>query len=653
MWEITIGKLIRSTREAQKISTGKLVEGICSRRTLQKFEEGQPDCDMLLFIILLQRLGKSADKLEYILTWQDYRLECILDWFIECVFKKKKKWAEQAIELYWRKTEGIGTVHRMYLCRGRAMIAYWIDREAGEAEKWLEKALSATFPRWRNAVWTECCISAMELENALALARMRQEQGKDDGGLLRRCGEYINRMVTDGEEHAKLFGKYAWLAAAVRLRKGRCEEAMELCMKALEELRQYGIEYFMRPLLRLMLRCHERLDRKKGQEATQDGRRRGREAGVRGSVFWIPKKRCMTYLQILEHLHEQFGEPWYPDDSLLCNCCQKSYHLDYEVLYAERCVKGMTQERMAEGIYHSAKAIGEIERVESMSSTRRFSMMLGKVGLEKERRNGFVVTDSFEALELRKEIQACAGRQQYDIMRLLLRQLEQQLDMEIFENYRTVQLIRNSIDMASEMRPREKILAEDWALLDETYCFVPDEWKAGAELAPRQNKLGNIGRLPELKKERLGRKRLCRAPMKNETDVINQIAILLKKLGKNEEAMRLYEWTLQTFEQSRVYVWHRFLSYSLLLGNAAAEKCSVEDSSKALRQSLRCGKLCFLGGDYMTFACALEDDPTKHELCRRMMREVYYLFELSYDYRRQSVTKKYYISNYGDDIEED
>lgn len=651
MWEITTGKMIRSTREAQKVSTGKLVEGLCSRRTLQKFEEGKADCEMLLFVILLQRLGKSADKLEYILTWRDYRLECILDWFIECVFRKRKKWAERAIELYWEKTEGIGTVHRMYLCRGRAMIAYWIDGDAGEAEKWLERALDATFPRWRNAVWNECCISTMELENALALARMQREQGKRTGGLLKKCGDYINRFVTDGEEHAKIFGKYAWLEAAVKLEKGCAEAAMELCLNAVEELRQYGIEYFMRPLLMLTLRCHAALEKK--AKVPQDRRRRCREAGVRGSVFWISRERCSLYLQILERMHQQFGEAWYPESSLLCNSCQKSYYLDYELLYAERCVKGITQERMADGIYHSSKTVGEIERVQSMTSSMRLIMMLEKLGMKKERRNGYVITSSFETLELRKEIQVCAGRQQYDMMRSLLRRLEQQLDLGIFENYRAVQLLRNAIDMASEMRPCEEMLAEDWELLDETYCYVPQEWKNGAGLAPPpKNKLANAGRNPGLKMERLGRKRLGRAPMKNEADVINQIAILMKKLGKDKEALRLYEWTLETFERSRVNVWHRFLSYGLLLGNAAAEKCSIQDSSKAMRHSLRCGRLCFLGSDYMTFACAQEDDPSKHELCRRMIRDAYYLFDLSYNYGKQSITKKYYATNYGGDVEE-
>ena len=658
MREIRTGKLIQSTREAQRLTSAELVNGICSRRTLTRLETGQTDCDMLLFAVLLQRLGKSPDKLEYIFSWEEYRKECIRDWFVECVFKKRKKWAEQAIRMYWEKTEGIGTVHRMYLCRGRAMVAYWIDGDAGAAERWLEKALDATFPHWRCSVLEECRVSAMELENMLALVRMRRELREDVQELLQSCGHYISRFVTDGEEHAKIFCKYAWLEAQQELEQECPGDALQLCLSAIEELRQYGIEYFMRPLLDMTLRCYEQLEKEIGEEGEsscfpengcecgewEEECRRfakdcGREAqgGCGREIPVISRERCRIYLKILRTLHCRFGESWYPSNSILYNCCQKSYHLDYEILRTERGPRGQRQPGKTE-----PKAV--VNR-RSASGGRRFARAMGRIGLTRERKSSFVITDSFETLELRREIQKYVGRKQYDRVKEALSRLEQRLDMGIFENRRTIQLLRNMVDIDGETRSFEEMLAEDLELLKKTYRFVPASCQ-NTETALQSGE----EKTEKYKAEETGS--ISRAPLQNETDVVNQIAVLLDRLGRGEESLQLYEWALQTVRKSRVQKKHRFLSYGLLLGNAAAEKCSATESGRALRYGLRCGKLSFLGKDYLTLACALEDEQINHELCCRMTREAYYLFELSYSSRKQDITRQYYVKNYGGNVED-
>ena len=39
--------------------------------------------------------------------------------------------------------------------------------------------------------------------------------------------------------------------------------------------------------------------------------------------------------------------------------------------------------------------------------------------------------------------------------------------------------------------------------------------------------------------------------------------------------------------------------------------------NRALRYGLRCGKLSFLGNDYLTLACAMEDEQSNHEQCKQ------------------------------------
>lgn len=623
------------------MSKAALSEGLCVYQLLQKIEEGRAECSLELFTILLQRLGKSPDKLEYILSWQEYRIQCIRDWFMVCVFKGSKKWAERALLLYEQKSEEAGSVPSMHLCRGRAMIAYWLDHDAAAAEEWLTEALDATFPQWSKPDWTGCRISVIELENALALVRVYWEQGKSDDGLLARCGKYIQSHVTDEEEHAKIYSKYAWLAADEFLRTNSPKQALSLCMEAFEGLRRYSIEYFMRPLLERMLCCYREMHLGAGKNG-------GSYAEMSGGVERPTEERCRIYLQELQHMREQFGEVWYPKDSIFWNCYFKIYHLDYEIFYAERLAQGMTQERAADGIYRNTKELGKIEREKKAPSRRKFLLLMRRFGMERERKASLVFSDSFEMLETVRRMQGCSSRRQYDALELLLEELKQKLDMRILENWRTVRFYQNTIDMMQENRAFEELVAEDAAMLRETYHLTLEEIENQTMLpaAPRRSGRGRPRKEPGQKGQ------VYRAPLKNEADILNQIAALLRKAGRSEEAIRIYEGALRTFKCSRVRPEYRLSLYGLLLGNVASHKESIEDATEALRLSLRCGKLSNLDENYLTIACAMLDDSANRELCRQMIRETYYLFELSKNTHDKNVVRRYYKDVFGRDIEE-
>ena len=133
-----------------------------------------------------------------------------------------------------------------------------------------------------------------------------------------------------------------------------------------------------------------------------------------------------------------------------------------------------------------------------------------------------------------------------------------------------------------------------------------------------------------------------RPPFQNETYLLNSIAILLKRLGRAEEAERLYGWLLGEFERSRVRPEYHYLAYTLLLGNQAALRCSAADGIRAVRYHLGCGKLGALANDYLTIACTLLDDGANRERCRRMIRECCCLFELSHNDTKWRITEEFY-----------
>ena len=105
MAEKRLEEWLENALEEKEISLPVLVEGICEPQYLYDLWEQEETCPHQLFVILLQRLGRSPDKLEYILSWQDYRLECIWDTFQAVVFLGKRKSAKRLLTLYGQKAK--------------------------------------------------------------------------------------------------------------------------------------------------------------------------------------------------------------------------------------------------------------------------------------------------------------------------------------------------------------------------------------------------------------------------------------------------------------------------------------------------------------------------------------------------------------------
>ena len=67
-----IGKMIVALRIENELSQEELCRGICSVTTLSRLEAGERRPDILIFNALLQRLGKSSDYINTILTLEEF-----------------------------------------------------------------------------------------------------------------------------------------------------------------------------------------------------------------------------------------------------------------------------------------------------------------------------------------------------------------------------------------------------------------------------------------------------------------------------------------------------------------------------------------------------------------------------------------------------
>ena len=91
MSNITIGRIIEKLRQEKNYSRKKLSQGLCSTQMLIKIENNKSDVDKFMSDILLQRLGKSPDKLEIIISNEEYRKIHIRDEIEELIWKRKRE----------------------------------------------------------------------------------------------------------------------------------------------------------------------------------------------------------------------------------------------------------------------------------------------------------------------------------------------------------------------------------------------------------------------------------------------------------------------------------------------------------------------------------------------------------------------------------
>ncbi|MDE7183121.1 MAG: hypothetical protein K2O40_01320 [Lachnospiraceae bacterium] len=577
---ITIGSVIARARTNQKnIPRNDLIRGICTEQTLYAIEANQYKTDILMIDMLLQRLGISPDKLEIVLSQETYRLVRIRDLIEKAILRGRKELALAALASHPAQN----SVTQMYHKRMQACLSYRIDKDYDHAATLLRQAVELTMPGFSYETIEDYLISTIEMENLLALERVQSEFATHTDlslhiGHLEQCMRYIDRHFTDREEHAKICAKCAWLLAKAYLKQNQTAQALVTCEKGIDELRQHTMIYFMLPLLELMVEIGNRL-------------------GIAPA-----QNKYVKYKETLCFLWDSYAQKWYPTDMLFHNCCQKEYHLDYELVKSERIAQHIQQEKLIDGIYKNASSFSNFENAKVSPNRKTFEKMMEKLDLEKGRYNGFVVTDSFETMELRYRLDTLMIHDEYEKAEKLLKKLKSQLDMSFTENQHVVEdseiLIHRSLQKISieEAYERQKKLYE--SLLD------------------------------------ADKKNLRHIPMRNEVLIINHYCIILLELGQKSDAVNLYVQAIEKMRRSRMNAQYRYRSYSLLLYNYIHITQDYLTACETLKNELYCGKASVFPLCIHIISLILENREEPRKIWMRYAECIYYMSDL-YNFLQQ------------------
>ena len=577
----TIGSIIEQARKEKKyITRKKLSAGICSPQMLYQIEKNLCESDPLMTDILLQRAGKTPDKLERMLKSEMYRLVRIRSLLENAILKRKRELSMQILTNYPNRTN----VDQMYQYRMKASIYYHIDKNYEKTLKYLKQAINKTLPNFTYEAIDQYLISTFEMENLLAVKKVQIEQNLENTiplqseQHLKNCMRYIDLHFTDDEEHAKIFAKCTWLRAQIAYHNGKYIQVITLCEKSIEELRRNTMIYFMQPLLNLMVQAEKRI-------------------GI------SPERSKWTqYYNTLSFLWKSFAEEWHPTDALFHNCSQIEYHLDYERIRDERKAKGITQEEFADGIYQDTSSLSRFETGRVSPNKKTFEKMLDKLGLERGRYSGYVVTDSFEVMELRRHMDIQLMQHRYANARETLKKLKQCLDLTIAENKTVIEF--------------HEILIAD--------------------------RIGELSVQTALEKiQELIKEILYHIPTRNEVLMLNHYCLLLRETGQIEKADKIFECALQKMCDSKVQNEYRYRSYVHMLNNYAYYHKDREKSIAVLKFELLCGKASIIPFCLNNVLKVLEKEGASDQELDWWSKILYYMSDFYYFHKEKEIYKTY------------
>lgn len=158
-----IGSAIYYFRENNYISQSKLCKGLCSVSTLSRIEAGERDVDSLLLEALLERLGKTPNQFELILTDLDYESYQNREEIKKLIEKKNITVAESRLNMYERISGSKGSVHKQFIVTCRALLN---ELKGGPMEQTIDlfmDAISYTVPDFKANKINEYHLSNTEL----------------------------------------------------------------------------------------------------------------------------------------------------------------------------------------------------------------------------------------------------------------------------------------------------------------------------------------------------------------------------------------------------------------------------------------------------------------------------------------------------------
>ncbi len=532
-----IGSMIAYERSKQGISAQRLSEGVCSVSALQRLESGVRLPDFFVLERLIERLGKSVNKMEFLYDEGAYDIYYLREIIEKSVEQREYEEAEGALAYYESRPEAGEPLHRQYLCKMRAVMAAEREENHTEAIRLLKEALEQTVPGFSWSCLEDYCMGEGEILLLLLWLQENQESGEE---LIPvepdKILQYIEKSCQDEEAKANIYSKAAWVLGTMAMGRQQWQEALRLTLRGEEILADNKILLHLPQIIDCILLLTDNRDEHAHAE-------------------WKKQRDA------LKQLYAEYGEKWESKRiALWKNYRQTEVYLVSELFGQERRLIKQSQEKLADVLEMDQKTISRIEGGKYKPKAGTFRKMKEYLQIDRDICTTRIVVEDFSLLELERKIAKLNANRHEEEAEALFKQLKSRLSLKWKENEQYIKYMETLFDMELGRISQEEAIRR-------------------CEEALKVTRKNDIEQLDGIVFSRM------------ETFIINYIARCYGQINQKEKGTELVEKVVKGYESSKVDLKYHYTSLALLYQHIAV---NCEESNEFERAIFWCDKAILL-----------------------------------------------------------
>lgn len=610
-----IGKTIQILRMDAAKSREEISLGLCSITVLLRLEAGERFADKKLIDALIQRLGKSPDKFEFVLGKREYAINqkrIAIDHAFET---ERYDECRELLEKFAMECKKEDSLNWQYIEKMKFLLRDLKYDTIEEAEELILKMLCRTSPKFK---WEEMedkllCTEECKLIYLLALTEIEYKCFEKATMILAKLITYLENHFSDVEERIKLYPQIAYSLSMCYEYKKQYAKEMETAKKAIDLLEENGRIYLLAELL----------------ECYKNGFLEGRDETncVLTEEEKEKKRELENQIKVLEEIQKEYGN----ENGIGVNMISHNYggqevHLIHEVLGKKRKIKGLTQEKLSTGICEP-ETLSRLLSGKQMPNQNTFRMLAECLEIDTERCRPYLTAEDYEVYEKQRKITHYIQRKKFDMAEVLFQEIEQQLSQSEAKNRQFCLATRAIIEnRLGRMNWNERLECLEEAIACTIYNYP------------------NVS---------IAESSLCR----QEVILLNNIANTYGRLGNIDKALIIFDNILKSYKSSEVdesyyveIITLTIYNYTEWLGNLGRYAETLPLYEDAIKMNIRVGRGKLLGGFLYGKAWNMKKvNPNDNiEVCQKYCRQAYYITNLMREDADKDFIMKFGRKNFGE-----
>ena len=618
-----LGKLVEYERGVKNISCKELTKGVCSEATLRRLEYGIQIPSFFVLERLLERLGKSVNKIEFLYNETDYEIYYLREGIENTIEEERMEDAQKAVDYYLdmikelRADRSQYCLHIQYIYKIRAIISMY-KREYEGAKSLLLEAITITIPDFKEYISTNEESDVIffydflrenivgEEEFILLLLWMQATSLAKGGYSFTDQGKYILKYIEktcdDEEVKANVYSKGAWIFSEMALRDHRLKEAYQYALEGEKVLSENGLLLYLPQFLDRILQLSYVISKEE-----YEGWRLQRDS--------------------LKQLYEEFKKPWAKEDICVWRSYrQKELYLLSELLVNERKLLQKSQEEMAEATQVDLKTINRLEKGRFRPKSGTFKKLKDYMMFHRDICSTRIVADDFSLLEMERKIAKLNNQRKEEEAERLYEKLKISLSESWEENRQYMAYMEMLFNHQLGRIDTKKALEECRKAF-----FITGKQK------PWEGMEGMV-------------------PGRMESFILTYMARCYYSMSLGNEAISLLEGLVGCYEKSRVNPKYHHASLSLLYEHLAIyceEMGRLEEAIDWCNKAISFDLYCNRGGNlgFILEQRVYTEDRIERKDRKRNYLQAYYLLKLMKQRKRMEDLQNNYYKFYGMDLE--